>query len=171
MERKGSGSSGAGSHAGRGFRYQDAVGVWLSLRCWNQELHYGTVIPEGRDDYELQGSRGSALVQVKSRRDHMGLFPISEVVGFVRALWSRYEVSPDPDKELNLLLERPVIQGPKTDYILTEHIGLVEALRGDSRWKLLAPRTHIWIAAGPAEKAIETISHTLSCAPVAAQVY
>lgn len=171
MERKGSGSSGAGSHAGRGFRYQDAVGVWLSLRCWNQELHYGSVIPEGRDDYELQGSRGSALVQVKSRRDHMGLFPISEVVGFVRALWSRYEVSPDPGKDLNLILERPVIQGPKTDYILTEHTGLAEVLRGDSRWKLLAPRTHIWIAAGPAEKAIETISHTLSCAPVAAQVY
>lgn len=44
-------------------------------------------------------------------------------------------------------------------------------MRGDSRWKLLAPRTHIWIAAEPAEKAIETISHTLSCAPVAAQVY
>lgn len=171
MERKGSGSSGAGSHAGRGFRYQDAVGVWLSLRCWSQELHYGSVIPEGRDDYELQGSRGSALVQVKSRRDHMGLFPISEVVGFVRALWSRYEVSPDPGKDLNLILERPVIQGPKTDYILTEHTGLAEVLRGDSRWKLLAPRTHIWIAAEPAEKAIETISHTLSCAPVAAQVY
>ncbi|EPE1461576.1 hypothetical protein ACSGR4_001154 [Morganella morganii] len=171
MERKGSGSSGAGSHAGRGFRYQDAVGVWLSLRCWNQELHYGSVIPEGRDDYELQGSRGSALVQVKSRRDHMGLFPISEVIGFVKALWSRYEVSPDPDKNLSLILERPVVQGAKTDYILTEHTGLAEALRGDSRWELLAPRTHIWIAAEPAEKAIETISHTLSCAPVAAQVY
>ncbi|MEE3660827.1 hypothetical protein V2I52_02625 [Brenneria sp. g21c3] len=171
MGRKGSGSSGAGSHAGRGFRYQDAVGAWLALRCWSQELHYGAVIPEGRDDYELQGSTGSALVQVKSRRDHMGLFPISEVAGFVRTLWNRYEASPDPGKDLNLILERPVIQGPKTDYALTEHAGLAEALRGDSRWKLLASCTRIWIAAEPAEKAIETISHTLSCTPLAAQVY
>jgi len=171
MECKKRYQSGAGSHAGRGFRYQDAVGVWLALRCWSQDLPYGLVIPEGRDDYELQGITASALVQVKSRRDHMGLFPISEVVGFIRALWNRYEASPYSDKDLNLILERPVIQGPKTDYTLTEHTGLVEALRVDPRWKLLSSRTRIWIVAGPAEKAIETISHSLSCVPVAAQVY
>ncbi|MFC0225654.1 hypothetical protein [Serratia aquatilis] len=171
MEYKKRNQSGAGSHAGRGFRYQDAVGVWLALRCWGRELPYGLVIPEGRDDYELQGTTCSALVQVKSRRDHMGLFPIGEVVGFVRALWSRYEASPDPDKDLILILECPVIQGPKTDYVLTEHAGLVEALWEDPRWKLLSHHTRIWITAGPAEKAIETISYTLSCAPMSSQVY
>jgi len=163
--------SGAGSHAGRGFRYQDAVGVWLALRCWSQELSYGLVIPEGRDDYELKGINSSALVQVKSRRDHMGLFPVSDVVGFVRALWNRYEASSDPSIELNLILERPIIHGPKTDYVLTEHSGLVDALQGDACWQLLSSRTHIWIVAEPAEQAIETISDTFPCAPVAAQVY
>ncbi|WP_417642669.1 hypothetical protein [Enterobacter kobei] len=171
MKRNRSSSSGAGSHAGRGFRYQDAVGVWLALRCWNNKLPYGAVIPEGRDDYELQGATGSALVQVKSRRDHMGLFPINEVVGFVQALWNRYEASPQHGQALNLILERPVIQGPKKDYVITEHTSLVEALRADPRWKSLSPRTHIWIAEEPAEKAIQTISLTLPCAPIAAQVY
>ncbi|CAI1110321.1 Uncharacterised protein [Serratia proteamaculans] len=171
MENKKRNQSGAGSHAGRGFRYQDAVGVWLALRCWRQDLPYGLVIPEGRDDYELHGITASSLVQVKSRRDHMGSFPISEVVGFVRALWNRYEAYPDPDKDLNLILERSVTQGLKTDYVLTEHPGLVDALRVDPRWKLLSSRTYIWIVAGPAEQAIEIISDTLPCVPVAAQVY
>ena len=65
------GTSRAGSHAGRGFRYQDAVGVWLATQCWSEELPYGEVVPEGLDDYELRGATRSALVQVKSRRDHL----------------------------------------------------------------------------------------------------
>lgn len=171
MGRKGTGTSGAGSHAGRGFRYQDAVGVWLALRCWNNELHYGLVIPEGRDDYELQSSTDSALVQVKSRRDHLGLFSVNDIASFVRALWDRYEASPYSINDLILILERPVTQGPITDYVLTEHTALINVLQQDVRWESLASRTHVWIIAGPSENAIETLSHTISCAPMAAQVY
>jgi len=93
MRRSKRGTSGAGSHAGRGFRYQDAVGVCLAIRCWVGDLPYGEVVPEGQDDYELRGATRSAFAQVKSRRDHLGPFPAGDVVKFVRALWDRAEVS------------------------------------------------------------------------------
>ncbi len=79
-------SSRAGSHAGRGFRYQDAVTGWFAVGCWAQSLSYGSVIPEGGDDIELVGGAGSAFVQVKSRRDQLGEFPIGDVVAFIKAL-------------------------------------------------------------------------------------
>lgn len=46
-------ASRAGSHAGRGFRYQDAVAASLALGGWAGQLPYGLVIPEGDDDVEL----------------------------------------------------------------------------------------------------------------------
>lgn len=54
---------------------------WLAVRCWALELPYSAVIPEGKDDTNLGSTMGSALVQVKSRRDHLGLFPVAVATG------------------------------------------------------------------------------------------
>ncbi|RON15621.1 hypothetical protein BK662_12830 [Pseudomonas frederiksbergensis] len=164
-------TSRAGSHAGRGFRYQDAAGVWLVVRCWASELPYGQVMPEGQDDYELRGATNSAFAQVKSRRDHLGPFPMGEVVAFVRALWARSEAASSTPDDLILVLERPVAQGPTVDHVLSDHPGLAKTLRSDPRWTTLAPRTRVWIAPAPFEVAVATISHTMPCAPLAAQVH
>jgi len=164
-------ASRAGSHAGRGFRYQDAAGVWLVVRCWTDELPYGEVIPEGKDDYELRGVTGTALVQAKSRRDHLGPFPVGEAADFVRDLWVRFEASSSAPSDLILLLERPVAEGPLVHHGLVDHLGLAEALRADPRWEALASRTHVWIAREPLEDAVAAISHAAPSGPLAAQVH
>ena len=64
-------ASRAGSHAGRGFRYQDAVSVWLTVEVWAGRRPSATVIPEGGDDIEMRGAFTS-FVQVNSRREHLG---------------------------------------------------------------------------------------------------
>lgn len=145
-------TSRAGSHAGRGFRYQDAAGVWLAVRCWAHELPYGAVIPEGKDDYELSSSMGSALVQVKSRRDHLGPFPAVVAAGFIRALWARFENSAS-HTNLILVLEHPVAEGPVVHYFLAEHPALARALQDDPQWTALAALTQIWIVPAPFEAA------------------
>lgn len=164
-------TSRAGSHAGRGFRYQDAVGVWLAVRCWAGELPYGEVMPEGRDDYELRGSTCAALAQVKSRRDHLGSFPVGDAADFVRAIWAQSEASSFAPDDLILVLERPVVEGPTVDHALPDHPGLAKALRSDPRWAPLAPLTRVWIAPAPFEAAVKVITHTVPCAPLAAQVH
>lgn len=166
------GSSRAGSHAGRGFRYQDAIGVWLATQCWSEDLPYGEVIPEGLDDYELRGATRSALVQVKSRRDHLGPFSVSEAANFVRELWHRSEGASSPlAGDLILLVEQPIRDGPTTDHRLADHPGLAKAMASDPRWSTLAPRTLVWITPAPFEIALSSISRVMSCAPLAAQVH
>jgi len=44
----------AGSNAGRGFRYQDAVSAWLAVEIWAGLLSPAIMIPEGGDDVELR---------------------------------------------------------------------------------------------------------------------
>lgn len=166
------GTSRAGSHAGRGFRYQDAVGVWLATQCWSEELPYGEVVPEGLDDYELRGATRSALVQVKSRRDHLGPFSVNEAANFVRELWRRSEEGSLPlAGDLILLVEQSITDGPTTDHRLADHPGLAKAMASDPRWSTLAPRTLVWITPAPFEAALRSISRVMPCAPLAAQVH
>lgn len=68
----------AGSHAGRGFRYQDAVAASLAVEGFVGQSAYGCVVPEGGDDLELKAAGGRTLAQVKSRRDHMGRFHLAQ---------------------------------------------------------------------------------------------
>ena len=68
----------SGSHAGRGFRYQDAVTAWLAVRSWADPPLGGIVIPEGGDDVERRTGTGRRFIQVKSRRAHLGPLPVAE---------------------------------------------------------------------------------------------
>ena len=105
-------TSRAGSHAGRGFRYQDAVGTRLIVGAWAGELRYGGLTPEGLDDFELEGKAGHVFVQAKSRRDRLGRFPAGEIASFVRDLWKRWGTSDRTRSELVLVLERSVAKLP-----------------------------------------------------------
>ncbi|GKW33467.1 hypothetical protein PEC730217_22470 [Pectobacterium carotovorum subsp. carotovorum] len=163
-------ASRAGSHAGRGFRYQDAVGVWLVIRCWANEIPYRVVIPEGKDDYELSSTIDSALVQVKSRRDHLGPFPVAVAAGFIRDLWARFE-NYASHTNLILVLEHPVAEGPVVNHLLAEHPALVRALQDDLQWSALSALTQIWIVPNPFEAAVKSIHCTMPCSDLAAQIH
>jgi hypothetical protein len=79
-------STRAGSNAGRGFRYQDAASAWLAVKCWAGEIPYGAIVPEGLDDADLINESGSAFVQMKSRRDHLGDYPRGDIAKYIREL-------------------------------------------------------------------------------------
>lgn len=161
----------SGSHAGRGFRYQDAVGVWLLVKSWADELPYGEIIPEGKDDYEVRSAEHTTLIQVKSRRDHLGAFPISDTANFIRALWDRGDDSENLPECLILILERPVANGAPVDYWINENSELRKALHSDPRFSQLSPITRICIVPSPSESALEIMVRIRSCAPLAAQIY
>src|SRR5215218_5909848 len=95
----------SGSHAGRGFHYQDAVATEFAIRAWHGQLPLARLIPEGLEDVSLE--LGHALhLQAKSRRSHRGDFSDSELAGAWRHLAER--AAADPDAYVGLVLERPL---------------------------------------------------------------
>lgn len=162
----------AGSNAGRGFRYQDAVSAWLAVEIWAGRRAPSTMIPEGGDDVELRGEETS-FVQVKSRREHLGNYTEGEAAGHIKDLWSRSISSlPQPEK-LELVLERNigglalldeqpakcVIEGP-INVRLSAFGGATDLL----------PRTTVTVTTSPQEWAISLIVGRLNCTPIAAQM-
>jgi hypothetical protein len=95
----------AGSHAGRGFHYQDAVAVELAL----EYLEKGTlrrIVPEGLEDISLDVGDRWVHVEVKSRREKRGPFKSSDLSGVWRRLAERLVA--DPTSRGVLVLERPL---------------------------------------------------------------
>lgn len=165
-------ASRAGSNAGRGFRYQDAVSAWLAVEIWAGLRVPAILIPEGGDDIELRGETIS-FVQVKSRREHLGDYKEGETAGHIEDLWRRSLDSAPPPERLTLVLEREVaglaplngqpavrsIDGPITTK-LSKFNGASDLLS----------RTSIIVATSPQEWAISLIANRLKCAPIAAQM-
>lgn len=165
-------ASGAGSNAGRGFRYQDAVTVWLAVEIWAGQRPPALVIPEGGDDIELRGEITS-FVQVKSRREHLGKYTEGEVSGHIEDLWSRSLGSTPRPERLELILERGVVGlNPLDDQPAACSIEgpIIIRLSKFSEASDLLPRTKITVATSPQEWAISLIATRLSCAPITAQM-
>lgn len=167
-------STRAGSHAGRGFRYQDAVSAWLSIKSWCQEIPYGSLIPEGLDDADLIGPGGRAFVQMKSRRDKLGPYPRGDVSNYIKELWERAESAKNKPVELILIIERDVNGLEYTE----GHSNLIDL--SDSLGKLLIKhklctkwnqKTTIIISSNPVEDSIKLISTKLDCQPIVASIY
>lgn len=165
-------ASRAGSNAGRGFRYQDAVSAWLAVEIWAGQRVPAIVIPEGGDDIELRGE-ATSFVQVKSRRVHLGDYTEGETVGHIEDLWNRSLGSAPRPQRLELVLEREVAGlNPLDDH------PAVRSVEGTISTRLskfngasdLLPRTSITVATSPQEWAISLIVDRLNCAPVAAQM-
>lgn len=169
------GSGRAGSHAGRGFRYQDAAGAWLAVRCWAGDLEYGSITPEGLDDAELSGIRGVAFIQMKSRRDQLGLYGTSDIAAFLRELWERAEGSPVTPNKVVLMLERGIrsleLESNVSTPLADGSVGLSRLLASDSLAKRWKARTEFMLAATPTESAIELLALRLGCTPLMAAIY
>lgn len=158
----------SGSHAGRGFRYQHAVSAWLAVQVWGGKRSPEIVVPEGADDVELRGRNGRILVQVKSRRGHLGDFSVADVAGFIRALWSRAARDKDRVARLLLVLERGLAGGKIVNGVLGTEVRSV--LRNHAGFATFSDITEIAIVANPREDGIATISSTLACTPMIAEV-
>ena len=165
-------ASRAGSNAGRGFRYQDAVSAWLALEIWAGRRMPAIVIPEGGDDIELRGE-ATSFVQVKSRREHLGDYTEGEATGYIEDLWNRSLGSTPQPERLELVLEREVTGLSPLDDQPT--IRPIEGLISTRLSKLsgasdLLPRTSIIVVSSPHEWAINLIVDRLNCAPIMAQM-
>lgn len=100
----------SGSHAGRGFHYQDRVATEIAL----EHLQAGTlvrVIPEGLEDLSLETTSRAIHVQAKSRREGRGEFRASELRGVFTNLAERLVI--DKGSSAVLVLERPVADWPR----------------------------------------------------------
>ncbi|MDQ3122586.1 MAG: hypothetical protein M3Q59_08645 [Actinomycetota bacterium] len=97
----------SGSHAGRGFHYQDAVATELALCAWRGELDLLRLIPEGLEDVSLELANHRLHLQAKSRRTHRGDFSASELADAWRHLAERLVA--DPSAHVGLVLERPFV--------------------------------------------------------------
>lgn len=165
-------ASRAGSNAGRGFRYQDAVSAWLAVEIWAGQRAPAIVIPEGCDDIELRGE-ATSFVQVKSRREHLGDYTEGETVGHIEDLWNRSLGFALRPQRLELVLEREVTGlNPLDDH------PAVRSIEGPISTRLskfggasdLLPRTSLAVVTSPQERAISLIVDRLNCAPIAAQM-
>jgi hypothetical protein len=100
----------SGSHAGRGFHYQDRVATEIAL----EHVQAGTlvrVIPEGLEDISLETMSRAIHVQAKSRREGRGEFRASELRGVFTSLAERLVA--DVASSVVLVLERPVADWPR----------------------------------------------------------
>lgn len=160
----------AGSHAGRGFRYQDAVAACLALQGWARRSPYGLVIPEGDDDIELHAPAGRVLAQVKSRRENRGPFLMGEVVTFLTKLWSR--TTEQPEDSYLLILEREAVGWPcnQDTAWLTELPAVMLALPLGIASDLLA-RTRIHVMPNPRGAAHQAIEAQRGCTVLEADAY
>ncbi len=165
-------TSRAGSNAGRGFRYQDAVSAWLAVEIWAGQRAPAIVIPEGGDDIELRGE-ATSFIQVKSRREHLGNYSEGEAARHIEDLWKRAVDSAARPQRMGLVLEREV-----TDLRPLDGHPAVRSIEGPLNSRLsklsgasdLLPITSITVAASPQEWAISQIVDRLNCVPIAAQM-
>lgn len=161
----------SGSNAGRGFRYQDAVAAWLAIQIWAGAGDAGIVVPEGGDDIERRQAAGISLIQVKSRRDHLGPLPVSDAVKFIKELWSRHgRISPSPIG-LRLIVERGVVGLPADEHgDIAIRGGLAVALPSGAANDVLRVKTSVHHVPSPFSDSIKTIVTQKGCSPLAAEI-
>jgi hypothetical protein len=164
----------AGSRAGRGFRYQDAVGALLAVQGWTGASPFGAVTPEAHDDFDLIGAQDRAFVQAKSRRSEAGEFSVSDAAAYIAELWDRHEAAGAPPDSLVLVLERGVrglALAPWQDHPLPNEFLGATRLSGDRRADRLAAKTSVRIVPSPMDEAIRLISAELTCTPAEASIH
>lgn len=158
-----------GSHAGRGFRYQDAVAVMLALRIWSELDPVAIIVPEGNDDIERKSAVGSALVQVKSRREDLGELPLASARNYITDLWDRHDKFTPSASRLELILEQGIIyHETSADGGIVPNGRLTSQLPGNARGKALLAKTDVRQVASPNASSVKIIMDRTGCAPIAA---
>lgn len=96
-----------GAWSGRGYHFQATVGAWLAARMASGRDGGIVLIPEGLEDMSLEGAR-PRHVQIKSRGDHLGRFPVGKASEHVLKVWQKHLERPDDDALLVIVFERGV---------------------------------------------------------------
>jgi hypothetical protein len=166
-------TSRAGSHAGRGFRYQDAISAWLAVEIWAERRSSAFVIPEGGDDIEIRGKDTTTFIQVKSRRKYVGNYTQGEVAGYIEELWNRSLMSGTGPEKMDIILEREVTDlKPISNQPLNRGIdgAIITRLTKFNGASNLLPNTSIAVVPSPHECAINLIMERKDCSPITAQI-
>jgi len=159
-----------GARAGRGFRYQDAVGAWLTVAAWHGDVPWRVVVPEGVEDVTLHGPDREYRCQLKARHTPQARFTVSEVAQHIaktaRGLPDGWEA--DEALRIALVLERPVegLDATGWDRALavagessaTLENALAAALGPEAaRARALLRRTHLIAEPEPIEQALDLL--------------
>jgi hypothetical protein len=160
----------AGSHAGRGFHYQDAIATELAIRAWRGELALARMIPEGLEDVSLELDVHPLHLQAKSRRSHRGDFTDSDLADAWRRLAKR--AAADRAAHVGLVLERPLgytdtgLEKTLADVADKQLNRAVAAAVG----KIMAPddflgRAHVLVMPAAPATAVELLTERLGAPP------
>jgi len=97
----------SGGWASRGFDFQHTVAAWLAARLLAGDLHAHALVPEGLEDVSIE-SETSRHVQVKSRAEHLGAFPVGIASKHIVDAWIRHRDRDIKADTLTVVLERGV---------------------------------------------------------------
>lgn len=165
-------ASRSGSHAGRGFRYQDGVSTEIAVRAWRGELDVLRIVPEGLEDVSVELPSYWLHLQAKSRREHRGQFTLPELAKAWRHLAER--LAADPAAHAGLVLERPLsgadsgLDHSLADCASTDVRAAVEAAVGDAiELEDFLARTHVIVMPSPADAAVALLAEKLDRSPAA----
>ena len=76
----------SGARAGFGLRFQDAATTAAAVLCWTGGIQGNAIVPEGIDDFSIEGAKETVHVQVKSKiSDRAGFLP-SEIADILVSL-------------------------------------------------------------------------------------
>jgi hypothetical protein len=159
-----------GSHAGRGFHYQDAVATELAVRAWRGELSLRHLIPEGLEDVSLELETNWLHLQTKSRRDHRGEFTVGELTSAWRHLAER--LIHDKAAHAGLVIERPLanVEAGLECTLTTAATADAKRVIKQAVHDLIDPdeflaRTHLIVMPSPEEVAVELLANQLQLPP------
>lgn len=97
----------SGAWASRGFDFQHTVAAWLAARLTAGDLAARGLVPEGFEDITIE-SETSRHVQIKSRGEHLGLFPVGTASRHIVDSWLRHRKRGRESESLTVVFERGV---------------------------------------------------------------
>ncbi|GAA2843355.1 hypothetical protein FB468_0615 [Leucobacter komagatae] len=97
----------SGGWASRGFDFQHTIAAWLAARLIAGDLQAHALVPEGLEDVSIE-SETSRHVQVKSRAEHLGAFPVGIASNHIVDAWVRHRDRDIKADTLTVVLERGV---------------------------------------------------------------
>ena len=97
----------SGAWASRGFDFQHTVAAWLAARLIAGDLHAQRLVSEGFEDVTIE-SETSRHVQIKSRGEHLGLFPMGTASSHIVNAWLRHRERGRKSESLTVVFERGI---------------------------------------------------------------
>lgn len=97
----------SGAWASRGFDFQHTVAAWLAARLIAGDLRAQALVPEGLEDISIE-SEASRHVQIKSRGEHLGAFPLGKASNHIVDAWLRHCDRGAESDSLTVVFERGI---------------------------------------------------------------